>query len=722
MKWLTAVLTFVNLSVISGLLLGMAGKGLNTLTAALALVCGIAFAVAAFLGTSDRACREKTANPAEPERKPRSATESPNTGIRAALMRYHRVWFWAMAVFFAMFAVRSFCWLFYIDSSDYKIQSPNNLGDLSLHLTLIKTFANGVPLWPDNPIYVSSQLRYPAGIDLFNALLSLVHVDLITGLTWVGLVASLATFYGFYRWGGPFAVAGFLFNGGIAGFQFFKTWKFLDYQGTAADIAHKPIAWKSIPLSMFVTQRGWLYAIPAALVLFWHWREKFFRWDPVAGGDDPGSSIERVESAQSAAINARGYSQSTGVEGDRYPKNALPFWAALALYASMPLYNIHTFLALTVLLIFALVLERPSEVKFMVNLTRNEGLSGLGRLISRPKMWPEIFRGAPIRRYAAAMLASALVPAGFFVWLVTDHFRAASVLQWHPGWAQDSQEFAAPFFRMGGTANFGSSTMFGSLLQKTWNGVIAPFFQFWLTNFGLWIPLALGLVGLVAWRIWKSGWRWGDRPPADVAFVVPAVLIFAIGYFFKTAPWEWDNLKLMVWGYFLILPFLWSDILGRWAFPERAAICIALFGSGFVGLLGGLSAGHPGFGLIERARLDYAGAAMRPLPMEARFAAWPTFNCPVSLQGRKVVAGYPGHLWTEGFDYTQVNNQLTALMNGAANWRDAAQSLGVRYIFWGQDEKANYQSSSRPWEATSFLVASGDWGAIYDLAVPAPHQ
>ena len=179
-------------------------------------------------------------------------------------MRYRRVWFWVMAVCFAMFAVRSFCWLFYIDGSDYKIQSPNNLGDLSLHLTLIKTFANGVSLWPDNPIYVFSKLRYPAGIDLFNALLSLVHVDLITGLVWVGLVSSLATFYAFYRWGGTFAIAGFLFNGGIAGFQFFKTWKFLDYQGTAADIAHKSIAWKSIALSMFVTQRGWLYAIPAA--------------------------------------------------------------------------------------------------------------------------------------------------------------------------------------------------------------------------------------------------------------------------------------------------------------------------------------------------------------------------------------------------------------------------------------------------------------------------
>ena len=157
---------------------------------------------------------------------------------------------------------------------------------------------------------------------------------------------------------------------------------------------------------------------------------------------------------------------------------------------------------------------------------------GIGRLISHPKMWPEIFRGAPIRRHAAAMLIVAFIPATFFVWLTTDHFRAASVLKWHPGWAQDSTELGAPFFRLG-PKDFGSSTSFGLLLQKTWNGVIAPFFQFWLPNFGLWVPLALALVGLFGWRIWKGKWRWGDRPPADIAFVLAAVVIFALGYFFK---------------------------------------------------------------------------------------------------------------------------------------------------------------------------------------------
>ncbi len=708
MKWLTAGVTFVALSVVCGLLMGMAGKGLNTVSAAIALLCGAAFAVAACLGTRDERIANNAKDSAQVDTKRPTGSEPnqpPDTPASSAMMRYRRVWFWAVAVCFAMFAVRSFVWLLYIDGSDLKIQSPNNLGDLSLHITLIKNFANGVALWPDNPIFAFSKLRYPAGIDLFNALLSLVHVDLLIGLVWVGLLSSLAIFYGFYRWGGTFAIAGFLFNGGIAGFQFLKTFKFLDYQGTAADIAHHPIAWKSIVLAMLVTQRGWLYAIPAGLVLLWHWREKFF--SPIPDDNYALASPETDDTGQ-RALGARGHR-----------KGPLPFWVELSIYASMPLFHLHTFIALTIVLVVGLFLERATELKFIANLVKNNGIGGIGRLISHPKMWPEIFSGAPIRRHAAALLIAAFVPATFFVWLTTDQFHAASILKWHPGWAQDSSDLAAPFFKLG-PKDFGSSTMFGSLVQKTWNGVIAPFFQFWLPNFGLWVPLALGLVGLCGWRIWKGKWHWGDKPPADIAFVLAAVVIFALGYFVQTAPWDWDNLKLMIWGYFLILPFLWSDIIGRWAFPERAVTCVLLFGSGFVTLLGGLSAGHPGFGLIERARLDHIGTALRPLPVDARFAAYPTFNHPVLLQGRKVVLGYPGHLWTEGFDYGKTNDQLTALMNGSANWRDVAKALGVRYVFWGQDERTNYQRSSRPWETTAFLVASGDWGTIYDLEQESP--
>lgn len=615
MKWLAGGLTFANFATVCGLLLGMIAAGLGPVTSVTAFILAAGFAAIAYAGTSD----------AGPQPQP-----------DATPIRYRHLTTWILAALFAVFAFRSFIWLLYVDGTDLKIQSPVNLGDLGLHLTHIKFFANGVKLWPSNPIYVYSEhLRYPAGIDLLNALLLKTGISLIPGLVWVGLLASLATFYAFYRWGGAFGVAGFLFNGGIAGFQFLKTLQFLDYQGTQADLVHQPVAWKSIPLTMFVTQRGVLYAIPAGLILLWHWRQKFYR-------------------AQAAPAN------ETGALENAAPLSSgpLPFWVELSLYASMPLFHVHTFLALSLLLVCLF-------------------LAG----------------DAPIRNHLLWLVGCAVIPATFFVFLITDHFHAGTVMQFHLGWAQrgeGSGEFAMPFFR------------------------------FWFYNFGILVPLVLTLVGILGYRVWQEGFRWGRKLPEEVAFVFGAAVIFVFTFCLKTAPWIWDNLKILIWAYFIVLPYLWRDLIMQWERPIRWAVCFALFASGFVSLFGGLAAGKGGFGFIGRGEVDAVSAATQPLPIEARFAAWPTYNHPLLLSGRKVVMGYPGHLWTQGFDdYGKTNELLTKLMQGGAGWQDLAHKLHVRYMFWGREEKANYAASARPWEKTADLVTSGTWGAIYDLEKPA---
>src|SRR5438309_3232517 len=464
MKWLSAGVTFVNFSTVCGLILGMAANGLALSVAVASLILGVVAAIFAYLTTSDPKTKLDVLDSAEPgaklpKRAQRRLRRAGNlASAPTAICKYRHFWTWVLAACFAIFAVRSFCWLLYIDGDQLKIQSPNNLGDLALHITYIRNFANGVSLWPDNPIYVFSKLRYPAGIDLFNALLCCLHVDLTRGLVWTGLLGSLATFYAFYRWGGSFAVAGFLFNGGIAGFQILRSstfFKFLDYQGD------KAIAWKSIPLAMFVTQRGLLYAIPAGLLLLWHWRDKFYG----------------VESRK-----------------DRHHP-PLPFWVELSIYASMPLFHVHTFLALSAVLVCLFLGGDP-----------------------------------PMRRHIAILIAGAFVPATFFVWLISDNFHAASMLDWNPGWVMHDPELGRP-----------------------------TIFQFWFTNFGIFIPLALCLLAICCWRLWKFGINRNVKLPEKIAFLLPAAAIFISGQLFKFAPWEWDNLKLMIWAYFLVLPFLWTD-------------------------------------------------------------------------------------------------------------------------------------------------------------------
>src|SRR5437764_1991941 len=391
MKWLSGGLTFVNFSTICGLFIGMLTGGLSTAVTLAALILAAGFALLAYLRTTD----------------PKTQADALDRD-KSKTSKYRNLPIWILAGLFAIFAVRSFCWLLFVDGTELKIQSPVNLGDLGLHITHISLFANGVRLWPSNPIYVfSHHLRYPAGIDLFNALLLKANVDLIRGLVWVGLVSSVATFYAFYRWGGGFAVAGFLFNGGLAGFQFLRDFKFVDYQ----DVNN--IAWKSIPLTMFVTQRGFLYAIPAGLILLWHWREKYFRADQ----------------DQSADKGIRGGGQS----------GPLPFWVELSLYATMPLFHLHTFMALSIALVCLFVAGDPQ-----------------------------------IRGHILTLVLSALIPATFFCLLLSDHFLAGSVLEFHPGWAQNEGEFKMSFFR------------------------------FWFFNFGILVPLVLTLIGLIACLLYQS--------------------------------------------------------------------------------------------------------------------------------------------------------------------------------------------------------------------------
>ncbi|MBV9009759.1 MAG: hypothetical protein JO354_11430 [Verrucomicrobia bacterium] len=584
MRYLSAGLIYVAVSTVAALLLGMDGGGLYFGISLVALLFGTAAAIATFF------------------------TVSPDATVAAEdqRRRYSYIWLWLVGFVFAMFALRSFCWLYYYDGNDVRIQSPNNLGDLGLHITYIKTFANGVALWPDSPLYVYSKLRYPAGVDLFNAIFAILGFDLRHQLAFTGLLASAATFYAFYRWSGTFGVAGFLFNGGLIGYQFFRTWQFLDYQGGPN------ISWKSIALSMFVTQRGLLYAIPAGLVLLWQWRAKY---------------ADETKSAQ----------------------QRLPFWIEYVLYATMPLFHVHTFLALNVVAII-------------------------------------IFLGRPAaRRPLLQLVGLSLIPASFFVWLITDHFHAGSVLQWQPGWTQRVGDFAMPFL------------------------------QFWLVNFGLFLLLAILLVIILGREQLKGVQAGNFHLSIDFLLLIAAVIIFVITCLVKTAPWEWDNTKILIWAYFLVLPVMWNRLLKHGSFSMRAAACFVLFVSGFVSLIGGLAAGMPGYGFANRAEVDSVADATRRLPVEARFAAYPTYNHPLLLNGRKVVCGYEGHLWTQGIDYTAIESKLKTLMLGQGDWMSTAHELHVRYLFWGKEESTYYATSSRPWEKKLPLVAKGNWGAIYDF-------
>ncbi len=272
MKATVSLVAGVIASVVAALALAALAGGLGMASAWIALSLGMLLAVAAWRGVEARSGG------------PLRIADAVMCGI------------------FALASLRAFLWLVGQHDDEVFVLSPNNLGDMSLHLNFIRNFASGVPFWPESPILSGTPLTYPLGSDLFNALLECIGVNTYRGLVWTGLGGAALIGWSLWRWGGAFALASLLFNGGLAGFEILGSWSLQDFQSD--------LVWKNLFLSMIVTQRGLLVALPAGFMLLDAWRDEWFR--------------------------------------QRHP--GLPRWLQVLFYAAMPLFSLHSFLFLSVVL------------------------------------------------------------------------------------------------------------------------------------------------------------------------------------------------------------------------------------------------------------------------------------------------------------------------------------------------------------------------------------
>lgn len=486
---------------------------------------------------------------------------------------------------FAVVSVRQFGWLAFERAGDLLTLLPHNYGDLPLHWTYVQHFASGASFWPENPILTQDRLRYPLGVDLLTAVFVVLGARLELVLPAMGLAGAALAGLALRRWGGAFALAGFLFAGGFAGLKALATLRLADVDAQ--------VAWKNLFLALFVPQRGFLLALPVGLVLLWSWRSQLLR------GEAP----------------------------------PLPAWITGLLWGALPLVHLHTFAFVSL-------------------------MGGLWAIASG--------------RWRAALpgLGIAVVPATWAVLQVTDGFRAASLVGWAPGWVIGEQNPLA--------------------------------FLAW--NFGLWLPLALTALVLAA----------RARRHAELLVLVPALAVFGLLFVVRLAPWAWDNTKVMLWCHVAMLPALESVALARLRPPLRAGLVVLLLATGVSSVLWGCFGRLPRLVVLDRVEYTAVCEALARVET-ARVATAQTFNHPVALCGRKIVAGYPGHLWSHGLDSAAAEAGLKRLLQGEAGWRDEARVLGASHLFWGAREAAAFPGSPRPWEEANPPVASGSWGALYPL-------
>ncbi len=261
----------------------------------------------------------------------------------------------------AFVALRHFLFLYYRVDSEFRTLHPYNLGDLPLHIQYIRNMALGVDFPLRNPNFSIELLRYPFGIDLYDALWENLGVPMTSHLFLIGIFCSLASLVCLRLAGSWLAMVALFFSGGYVALA----------KGSALDVQNL-LAWKNLFLSMFITQRGFMWALPVGVLII------YFLF-----------------------LGAR-----RKPENPVHPRTLLIMGI---LWASLAFFHLHTFFVMS-LMIFSVAIYR-----FILKKSKLKDLPGEMRKYFFVWLWP-------------------FTIGTFFVLFSLNFFKSPSVIHWQWGW------------------------------------------------------------------------------------------------------------------------------------------------------------------------------------------------------------------------------------------------------------------------------------------------
>lgn len=464
--------------------------------------------------------------------------------------------------------------IFYVTDHFIVTKHPNNLGDLPLHLTYLRHMAEGGDFPLDNPFWAGEKLRYPYGMDLYNALWEDLGVGTGAHLSLTILFSLMASLIQLHRLGGGLVVGALFLSGGL-----FGIYTLFDPSLKSAPAV---FAWKNFSYSMFLTQRGLLWAIPAGAWV-----------------------LRRV------CID--------GFHLQNFARQKVEFISLIGVFALLSFFHLHSFFILGLVFAAILVIDRA---------------------------WSVVSLGS----VGVALLASPFLLRSLL------GFEGERAVHWKNHWMAGQE---------------------GAL-------------SFWWWNLGPWLFFMSVAVLLFFVKRDKRLARLG----------LACCLLFILFSHLMLAPWEWDNLKVLIWLYLVIVVVFSHLFFQRWKRSIQFIFLFVLVFPGGLLLLHESPARLSGVTLYELEELRQVEEILQHLDTKtenAVFAAAPTYNHPLSFFGQKLAMGYVGHIWSHGADPAPREVILQQIMTGQENWQKLAKQLNIRYIYWGKRERELYGAGPKAW-------------------------
>jgi hypothetical protein len=227
-----------------------------------------------------------------------------------------------------------------------------------------------------------------------------------------------------------------------------------------------------------------------------------------------------------------------------------------------------------------------------------------------------------------------------------------------------------------------------------WDSGKMNIFAFWIANTGLFIPLLLTAIVLILLDLYREK----DKPfiPRAEAkklllFYIPFGLCFVISNVAKLAPWEWDNIKVLIYWFVgslplvaLLLARVWE--MGKWPRALAAGAFAILIFAGALDVWRAAS-GSQYYQIAGVDEMRLADDIKKVAAPRALFLNAPVYNSPVGLSGRRSLMRYSGHLNSHGIDYTERESDVKKMYTASPVAETLLRKYNIEYVLIGPDER-----------------------------------
>jgi hypothetical protein len=519
-----------------------------------------------------------------------------------------------------------------------------NLGDLPFHLGAIFSFTEANNFPPENPSFAGAKFTYPFLADFVTACFvkigasvrdAMLVQNVFLGFSLVVLLEKFTRLLTGSKTAGKIAPLLLLFSGGLGFVWFFKDY----WQGTQS---LTEILWK-LPGDYTIGEKfRWGNSL---VVLFLTQRSLLFGmpltlialtkiWEIFSSERLESGKVEKVKSEKAIELSDENFSTFSHFHFSTF------FVGLIA--GTLVLIHIHSLVVLFVVCAFLF-----------------------------------FFRIDKWREWLAFAIGVAIIAVPELLWSLT-------------GSASNLSKFIEPHFG--------------------WDSKDQNFVMFWAKNIGLFAPVLVAGIVLIyliqgseedsaaakELNSKTADHKTRNQPPNAehlLLFYLPFAFLFLVSNTVKLAPWEWDNIKVLIYWFVGSLPFAAFVLAWAWektaVFKFIAAVCFVILTlSGALDVWRTISR-QINYSVFSQDSVKIAELIKQKTAPNALFLNAPTYNSAVVLTGRRSLMRYSGHLSSYGIDYEPRESEVKRIYEGTALADRLLQKNNIEYVIISPEETGN---------------------------------